>query len=169
MACVADLPLVVKVQKARLGVHIMCKQVELECMRARSAIHGARAGEHIGGGHEQASVVWPVVLIRMRDKSAQSRSPRRGRIVFATLELGELQTSSISSVRCPKSSFRFGGRLNVSLEAGSSYRSELEVEVRSRGEDGGLAVVSDFVALHDVTREEGTIGCHVLSRATHPS
>ena len=68
MACVTHLPLVVEVQETGHGMHAGREQVESERMRTGAAVHGSGAGKNIGGRHEQASVVRPVVPVRMRNK-----------------------------------------------------------------------------------------------------
>jgi len=64
--------------------------------------------------------------------------------VLAILELGEPTTSSTFFVRddCQARSHR------AAFASDTSWHSELEVKVRSCGEEGGLAVVSDSIASH---------------------
>ena len=68
MACVTHLPLVVEVKETGHGMDVRREQVESERMRTGAAVHGSGAGKDVGGRHEQAPVVWPVVPIRMRDE-----------------------------------------------------------------------------------------------------
>ena len=68
MARVTYFPLVAEVKETGHGMDVRREQVESERMRTGAAVHGSGAGKDVGGRHEQAPVVWPVVSIRMRDE-----------------------------------------------------------------------------------------------------